>query len=136
MTRVRQFTMTLVTTIGLLSTPFFSVASADSSDKNQGEVSASDIHRWMSEISNWGRWGDDDQLGAMNLITPEKRKQAAALVEDGVSVSLARDAEKVKAIDNPWPYEHTMIRTGVDEGDSVMDTYTCLLYTSPSPRDS
>jgi kynurenine formamidase len=78
----------------------------------------------MGEISNWGRWGDDDQLGAMNLITPEKRKQAAALVEDGISVSLARDAEKVKAIDNPWPYEHTMIRTGAGDGDSVSDTYT------------
>ena len=124
MTRVRQFTVTLVTAIGFLSTPFFSVASADSSDEDRGAVTASDVQRWMSEISNWGRWGDDDQLGAMNLITPAKRKQAAALVADGVSVSLARDAEKVKAIDNPWPYEHTMIRTGADAGDSVMDTYT------------
>jgi len=124
MARIKQFTLVFVTT-GVLSTaPFISVAYADSSDNNPGQATASDIHRWMSEISNWGRWGDDDQIGAMNLITPAKRQQAAALVEDGVSVSLARDADKVKAIDNPWPYEHTMLRTGQDEGDSVMDTYT------------
>ena len=64
-----------------------------------------DFARWKKELSNWGRWGKDDQLGALNLITPAKRKQAAALVTEGFSVSLARDAETVKAIDNPNPYE-------------------------------
>jgi len=24
---------------------------------------------WMDYASNWGRWGDDDQLGTLNLIT-------------------------------------------------------------------
>ena len=85
MARIKQFTLILVTTSILLTAPFFIAAYADSSDKNPGQATASDIHRWMSEISNWGRWGDDDQIGAMNLITPAKRKQAAALVEDGVS---------------------------------------------------
>ena len=45
---------------------------------------------WMTSLSNWGRWGEDDQLGCLNLITPDKRKQAAALVDDGVAVSCAR----------------------------------------------
>ncbi|MDE0824356.1 MAG: hypothetical protein OSB07_10410, partial [Dehalococcoidia bacterium] len=45
---------------------------------------------WMKSLSNWGRWGDDDQLGCLNLITPEKRLQAAALVQDGIPVSCAR----------------------------------------------
>lgn len=27
-------------------------------------------------VGNWGRWGDDDQLGAVNLLTPEKVMQA------------------------------------------------------------
>src|SRR2546425_9188437 len=35
-----------------------------------------DFRRAMKELSNWGRWGDDDELGAANLITPAKRKQA------------------------------------------------------------
>jgi kynurenine formamidase len=67
-----------------------------------------DIERWKKELSNWGRWGKDDQLGPLNLITPAKRKQAAALVRDGVSVSLAHDAETDKAVDNPTPYERVM----------------------------
>ena len=45
--------------------------------------------RWKKDLSNWGRWGKDDEIGALNLITPAKRKQAAALVKDGVSVSLS-----------------------------------------------
>jgi kynurenine formamidase len=45
---------------------------------------------WMTSLSNWGRWGEDDQLGCLNLITPEKRREAAALVTDGVTVSCSR----------------------------------------------
>ncbi len=52
------------------------------------------IDQWGEEISNWGRWGEDDELGTLNLITPEKRKNAAGLVKDGVSVSLALDINK------------------------------------------
>src|SRR5438128_747851 len=42
----------------------------------------------MNDLSNWGRWGSDDELGAANLITPAKRREAAALVKDGITVSL------------------------------------------------
>src|SRR5213595_3218361 len=58
-----------------------------------------DVERWKKEFTNWGRWGKDDQMGALNLITPAKRKQAAALVKDGISVSLARDADLEKNVD-------------------------------------
>lgn len=37
--------------------------------------------------SNWGRWGPEDQLGTLNLVTEQKGKQAAKLVSDGVSVT-------------------------------------------------
>ena len=70
--------------------------------------------RWKTELSNWGRWGKDDQMGALNLITPAKRRQAAALVREGISVSLSRDADMQKAIDNPDPFEHSMIAIGAD----------------------
>jgi kynurenine formamidase len=55
------------------------------------EVTRAQFDAWMSELSNWGRWGDDDQLGALNLITEAKRVQAARLVETGRVVSMARD---------------------------------------------
>jgi len=44
----------------------------------------------MKEQSNWGRWGKDDELGALNLITPAKRAQAMALAKTGTVVSLTR----------------------------------------------
>jgi kynurenine formamidase len=56
-------------------------------------LSQEDIERWLTELSNWGKWGPDDQAGTINLITPAKRKAAAALVRDGVSVSMSLDAD-------------------------------------------
>jgi kynurenine formamidase len=45
---------------------------------------------YFKSCSNWGRWGPDDERGTLNLITPDKVRQAAALVRDGVSVSCER----------------------------------------------
>jgi hypothetical protein len=42
----------------------------------------------MTELSNWGRWGKDDQLGTLSLITQERRQQALALAKRGIVVSL------------------------------------------------
>jgi len=77
-------------------------------------VTEAEYERWKKDLSNWGRWGKDDQVGALNLITPSKRRQAAALVKEGFSVSLAADADTVKAVDNPNPYEHMMLGIGSD----------------------
>jgi kynurenine formamidase len=67
------------------------------------------MDRWKVELSNWGRWGPQDQRGTLNLITPAKRRQAAALVRDGTAVSLARDAATEREVDNGNPYEHAMV---------------------------
>lgn len=53
----------------------------------------------MKDVSNWGRWGADDEMGSSNLITPAKRKQAAALVKEGISVSLSHDVNQEDAAD-------------------------------------
>ncbi len=45
---------------------------------------------YLRALSNWGRWGKDDELGTVNLITPAKRVQAAGLVREGASVTCAR----------------------------------------------
>jgi len=88
------------------------------------KLTKADIDRWMKELSNWGRWGKDDQLGAVNLITPAKRKQAAALVKEGFSVSLARDTDKDKAVDNPSPFSHEMRWTGANTPNQFsLDSY-------------
>src|SRR5712692_5302371 len=78
-------------------------------------VTEAQYERWKRDLSNWGRWGKEDQIGALNLITPSKRKQAAALVKEGFSVSMAGDADTVKAVDNPNPYEVKMLTIGTDQ---------------------
>jgi kynurenine formamidase len=77
-------------------------------------VTKEQYEQWKKDLSNWGRWGKDDEIGALNLITAAKRKQAAALVKEGFSVSLAADPDTVKEVDNPNPYEHTMQGIGSD----------------------
>jgi hypothetical protein len=51
-------------------------------------VTQAEYVRWKTELSNWGRWGKDDEMGTLNLITPAKRKEAAALAREGFTVSL------------------------------------------------
>lgn len=71
-------------------------------------VTRAQFEAWFKEISNWGRWGKDDELGTLNLITPEKRTAAAALVRDGVSVSLALDLNKTADALNTNPFEQEL----------------------------
>jgi kynurenine formamidase len=97
----------------LLSTFAVSNLSSQSGGSNH-TVTREQYERWKKDLSNWGRWGKDDQIGALNLITASKRKQAAALVKEAFSVSLAGDVDTVKAVDNPNPYEHTMLGIGTD----------------------
>ena len=89
-------------------------------------MTRADVERWKQELTNWGRWGADDQIGTLNLITPEKRKHAASLVQDGVSVSLARDAETEEAIDNPLPYR--VIPLGIT-ADEIRISYHGFMHT-------
>ena len=92
--------------------------------------SKAEYERWKSELSNWGRWGKEDQLGAVNLITPAKRKQAASLVKDGVTVSLAGDVNTERAIDNGQPYEHVMTSAGpAGAGDTLAVSFHGYAHT-------
>ena len=56
--------------------------------------------------SNWGRWGDDDEMGTVNLITAEKRRQAMALVRSGETLSLSRPLPTRLSPTNPKPAQH------------------------------
>ncbi|HYW46548.1 MAG TPA: cyclase family protein [Bryobacteraceae bacterium] len=69
---------------------------AAAAEKYPRDLSKDDVDRWMTELSNWGKWGKEDQAGTINLITPAKRKAAAGLVREGVNVSLSLDADLPK----------------------------------------
>jgi kynurenine formamidase len=71
---------------------------------------AAEIAEQLDTRSNWGRWGEDDQRGAVNLITPERTVNAAGLVRSGRTVSLAREFPKVASPANKNPAEHRLSR--------------------------
>jgi hypothetical protein len=76
----------------------------------RGPRNAEEFDALFQQVKNWGRWGPDDQLGSVNLVTPAKRRQAAALVKTGETVGLAHHVLTEKADDNASPFEHTMLR--------------------------
>ena len=66
---------------------------------NKAMATEEDFRRAFTELSNWNRWGADDELGAANLITAAKRKAAAGLVKEGLAISLAHDIFQEDVID-------------------------------------
>jgi kynurenine formamidase len=69
----------------------------------QSEVTKAQFDEWMAKLSNWGRWGKDDERGTLNLITDAKRKQAAAVVKTGTAVSLSRPIARGKPTSTSEP---------------------------------
>ena len=87
-------------------------------DAGRAPRNVAEFDAMFQELSNWGRWGADDERGTLNLITPAKTREAAALVRSGISVSLAHNPMTEEAPDNPsTAFEHVM-------GESLRsDTY-------------
>lgn len=77
---------------------------------------------WRERFCNWGRWGDDDELGTLNFITPDVRAAAARLVETGTTVSLARPIDTFASPANPYPASHLI----ACEGSGGMADYVGL----------
>jgi kynurenine formamidase len=77
-------------------------------------MTAADVLAFHETLSNWGRWGGEDQLGALNLISPEVTAAAAATVRSGRSVSCARPLDTVPSADNPSPVAHHMTGTATE----------------------
>jgi len=97
-----------VLAIIVLGAALWPVGADEPRKENKKELKKADIDEMMTSLSNWGRWGKDDQRGALNLITPEKRKQAVALVKDGVTISMAHPVIKEEAESSP-AFVHRMI---------------------------
>ena len=93
----------------------------------------------MTSLSNWGRWGDDDERGTLNLVTDEARRRGAALVTDGVAVSCAHDIRPEGPNAQRYmigtglerkPDDETTDRTGASDHDhgSVAAEFLGLIY--------
>jgi kynurenine formamidase len=98
-------------------------------------VSEAQYEAWQTELSNWGRWGKDDQLGTLNLITPDKRRAALALVKEGVPVSLSTNGFTEKAVDVPCPVEWAMTSAS-ETGATDRVAYPCIHGAGSTHIDS
>ena len=86
----------------------------------------------MEALSNWGRWGQEDGLGAANLITPAKRKAAAALVTEGRSVSLAHDIIQAPTLEGQWYLDRQVVNvseTGASDRYQYTGTYHGVIHS-------
>jgi kynurenine formamidase len=75
------------------------------------------LERALPALTNWGRWGPDDQLGTLNFITAQTRLAAAALIRTGRVVPLGRE-----------------FSTTTPELRNF--TYTMRSYTDPLPEEA
>jgi len=96
-------------------------------------LSANDVEGMLTNLSNWGRWGKQDQSGSLNLITAQKRREAVAQLKDGVSISLARDLSEMNGAAST-SFVHKMTETGQNPksrnaGDSYSFNYHGYLLT-------
>jgi kynurenine formamidase len=85
---------------------------------NEYDVPTKDeLDALYEQLKNWGRWGPDDQRGALNHLTDERRAAAAQLVRSGRSISLAHNLGTEPTPENPHPAHHHMLASG-DARDS------------------
>ncbi|MEX2147986.1 MAG: cyclase family protein [Candidatus Rokuibacteriota bacterium] len=91
---------------------------ADSSAVTQDRVEG-----YFKSLNNWGRWGHDDQLGTVNLITPARRAAAQALVRTGRTVSLARDMGPQPAL-----MYHATFPSNRERADVVLDRFDLVYH--------
>jgi kynurenine formamidase len=74
----------------------------------RAHVGADEFDRLFQALSTWGRWGDGDQLGALNLLTPARVAEAAKLARDGVTVTLSWPLQEEAGASTPEPADHRM----------------------------
>ena len=67
-----------------------------------------------SNVNNWGRWGDTDQIGTLNLLTPEVVLKAIGLVKKGAIYSLAvpleQDGPQYPEFHKTWKVCHFAVK--------------------------
>jgi kynurenine formamidase len=81
------------------------------------------VEGYFKELNNWGRWGDTDQRGTVNLITPAKREAALKLVRTGRTVSLARDIGPQPAL-----MYHATFPSNRERADVVLDRFDLVYH--------
>lgn len=95
------------------------------------DVSKKAIHEAADKLSNWGRWGPDDQIGTLNTITPEDIVNAAKLIRKGQVFALGLPmTEKIQTglFGGRWNPIHTFLATGTDAWSGNQDERNRIQY--------
>ena len=95
------------------------------------------IYEAAEKLSNWGRWGEDDQIGTLNNVTPADIVAAAGLIRKGKVFALGlslKEPIQSGLFGGRWNPIHTMLATGTDAaaGNQDIPPPTCAMPTTPS----
>ena len=82
------------------------------------DVSRQQFDALFGDLSSWGKWGRDDERGALHLLTPARVAAAVRLVHDGVTVTLSLPLNTHAGAHNPKPADHHMTALGSEAPDS------------------
>jgi kynurenine formamidase len=90
-------------------------------DRRRVEVSADEFRALFRAVSNWGRWGEEDERGALNELTADRIAAAARLVRTGETITLSLPLNTRAGIENPEPAVHRMtLLPDVDIGSGTL----------------
>src|SRR5918999_175523 len=82
------------------------------------KVSKQAVDEAFKALSNWGRWGKDDQIGTLNHVTPEDVIAAGRLIKRGsifaLGIPLGASGPQRGLFGKRWNPIHTMLATGTD----------------------
>jgi kynurenine formamidase len=84
-------------------------------EDRRDELTADEFRDLFEAVSSWGRWGTDDERGALNYLTPARVLAAARLVRSGETVTLSLPLNTRLGIDNPAPADHHMTMLGDED---------------------
>lgn len=89
------------------------------------------IYEAADKLSNWNRWGPDDQVGTLNHVTAQDIVEAAGLIRKGKTFALGLPLdEKIQSglFGGRWNPIHTMLATGTDAAAGNQDDVPYLRY--------
>jgi len=88
------------------------------------KVDRAAIYEAAKKLSNWGRWGADDQIGTLNNVTSEDVINAGKLIKKGKVFSLGlslKEPIQSGLFGGRWNPIHTMLATGTDAAAGNQD---------------
>lgn len=108
--------------VGATALASFSIRAADNPAAPPRIADDQDLERALPSLSNWGRWGPDDQLGTLNFITAKTRLAGAALIRSGRVVALGREISTTTPELRNFSYQMNRYQDPLPEEAGCFDT--------------